>query len=43
MTFLGEMGDRSQITTIVLSSVHNPFMVCIGAILVNIIKFIIKK
>lgn len=33
MTFLGEWGDRSQITTIALSASKDPFGVVIGALL----------
>ena len=34
MTFLGEWGDRSQITTIALAAEGNPTAVCIGSFLV---------
>eukprot|EP00116_Pleurobrachia_bachei_P013436 sb/3473698/ len=33
MTFLAEWGDRSQITTIILSSREDPWGVCFGGIL----------
>lgn len=33
LTFLAEWGDRSQIATIVLAAVRNPYAVCVGAVL----------
>lgn len=30
LTFLGEWGDRSQITTIALSAIHSPWIVFLG-------------
>lgn len=39
LTFLGEWGDRSQITTIALAIEGNPYLVFIGAFLVIILDF----
>lgn len=33
MTFLGEWGDRTQISTIALAAAHNPIAITLGAIL----------
>ena len=33
MTFIAEWGDRTQISTIALAAVHNPFFVTLGAVL----------
>jgi putative Ca2+/H+ antiporter (TMEM165/GDT1 family) len=35
-TFLGEMGDKSQVTIIILASSHNPYFVALGSLLVNV-------
>jgi len=52
MTFLGEWGDRSQITTIALAAEGNPTAVCIGSFLGHVLctslavvggKFLAKK
>jgi len=52
LTFLGEWGDRSQITTIALAAEGKPFAVCIGSFLGHVIctslaiiggKFLAKK
>lgn len=52
LTFLGEWGDRSQITTIALAAEGNPYAVCIGSFLGHVIctslavvggKFLAKK
>lgn len=37
LTFMGEFGDRSQITAIILSSVHNPVVVGLGTALGHLI------
>jgi len=52
LTFLGEWGDRSQITTIALAAEGSPFAVCVGSFLGHVIctslavvggKFLAKK
>ena len=37
LTFLAEWGDRSQYTTIALSASFNAIMICLGAILVDLL------
>ena len=43
LTFLGEWGDRSQISTIALAANSNAFIVFIGSFLVRIFLKLIKN